>query len=423
MPGSTISSRVPAALQQIFVASQQGEDVQKISAPTDGMGFKMFRRGWGKKQKKQKVVRAPTTSSLNSERSGSRDTAADASIKAIKNKNAKTIVSAHSFHRIGGRFREKSLFSPLLTPYFPYFLLQIDSQSPQAYLDKQIEARGYSVKKYLSLEGGYYCRPTPLQQASYGSRISFAVRSSEVSLVRRLLDAGLSPNPCNNYGESLVHMVCRRGDHKLLKVLLEAGCSLQVTDDYGRTPLHDACWRADPSFETVQLILDSDTHLLQLLDCRGAAPLSYVKKENYPIWIEFLEAKLDRFWPIRDIRTEGEEHPPPLTVRSPHAIPIPDPVHALPLEVAAMVANGRMEPEEAIYLDDEDDSESDSDSEFDSDDDSDDGSQSSMSSDGTDFDQEEFAEICLRAGGPMAIANKCFRGNVQVVGGIPRKMA
>mmetsp|Transcript_128236 Transcript_128236/g.191109 ORF Transcript_128236/g.191109 Transcript_128236/m.191109 type:complete len:391 (-) Transcript_128236:101-1273(-) len=390
MAGSTASPRIPAALQHIFVASQKGEDVQKISAPTNGMGFKIFRRGWGKKQKKSRVVKAPTTSSLSSERSGSRDTAADASRKAIKEKNAKSV---------------------------------IDAQSPQAYLDRQIEARGYSVKKYVSLEGGYYCRPTPLQQASYGSRISFAVRSSEVSLVRRLLDAGLSPNPCNNYGESLVHMVCRRGDHKLLRVLLEAGCSLQVTDDYGRTPLHDACWRADPSFETVQLILDSDKHLLHLLDCRGAAPLSYVKKENYKMWIAFLETKLDRFWPIRDIRTEGEERPPPLTLRSPHSIPIPDPVHALPLEVAAMVANGRMEPEEAIYLDDEDDSESDdsdSDSEFDSDDSDDD---SSMSSEGTDFDQEEFAEICLRAGGPMAIAKKCFGGNVQVVGGIPRKMA
>jgi hypothetical protein len=273
------------------------------------------------------------------------------------------------------------------------------------------------------LEGGYYCRPTPLQQASYGSRISFAVLSSDLSQVRRLLDAGLSPNPCNNFGESLVHMVCRRGDLKLLKILLEAGCSLQVTDDYGRTPLHDACWRAEPSFESVQIILDSDVHLLRLLDCRGAAPLSYVKKENYGKWIKFLESKLDRFWPSRNMSIEGDEGPPPLTLRSPHSIPIPDPVHALPLEVAAMVANGRMEPEEAIYLDDDDDSESDdsdSDSEF-GDSDSDD---SSMSSDGSDFDQEEFAEICLRAGGPMAIAKKCFGGNVQVVGeGVPQKIA
>ena len=108
--------------------------------------------------------------------------------------------------------------------------------SPQAYLDKMLSKRGYSTTKYCSLEGGYYCRPTPYQQASYGVRISQAVRGSDSTTLRRLLDCGLSPNPCNNFGESLIHMVCRRGDSKILRILLEAGCSLQVTDDYGRTP-------------------------------------------------------------------------------------------------------------------------------------------------------------------------------------------
>jgi ankyrin repeat protein len=294
----------------------------------------------------------------------------------------------------------------------------VDQQSPQAFLDKAIEARGYSTKQHCSLEGGYYCRPTPLQQASYGSRVSQAVRASDGILLRRLLDAGLSPNPCNSYGESLVHMVCRRGDHKTLRILLESGCSLQVTDDYGRTPLHDACWRVEPSFEAVQLILDSDKYLLHLLDCRGAAPLSYVKPENYEKWIEFLKTKLERFWPMRDIGTEGEERPPPLTLREPHSLPIPDPQTALPLEVVAMVSNGRMEPEEARYLDDSSDDES----SYDSDEDSND-SYDSDNSEESDFDEEEMAEICLRAGGPMAIAKNCFGNDVRVVGGTRGKTA
>ena len=291
-----------------------------------------------------------------------------------------------------------------------------DEESAQSFLDKIIEDRGYSTRKYCSLEGGYYCRPTPLQQASYGSCISQAIRASDATLLRRLMDAGISPNPCNNFGESLVHMVCRRGDHKLLRVLLEAGCSLQVTDDYGRTPLHDACWRAEPSLELVQLILDSDKHLLSLLDCRGAAPLSYVKPNNFEVWIKFLQTKVERFWPARNIGTEGEERPPPLTLRAAHSLPVPDPVHALPLEVCAMVANGRMQPEEALYLDEsgsDDDSsyDSDGDSEDDDSGDSDDDSDSEDSgSDESDFDQEEMAEFCLRAGGPMAIAQKCFAG-------------
>jgi hypothetical protein len=302
--------------------------------------------------------------------------------------------------------------------------LKADDESPQVYLDKTIAARGYSTKKYCSLEGGYYCRPTPLQQASYGVRTSQAIRGSDATLLRRLLDAGLSANPCNNFGESLVHMVCRRGDAKILRILLEAGCSLQVTDDYGRTPLHDACWRADPSFETVQLILDSDVHLLQLLDCRGSAPLSYVKKENYHKWVTFLHGKLDRFWPTRDINTEGAERPPPLTMRPPHSLPVPDPPHGLALEVATMVSNGRMEPEEALYLDDDEDEDDDDDSDgssYDSEDDDDDDDSgdedSDLSDDDSDFDKEEMAELCLRAGGPLLIAQKAFGQGVQVVGG------
>ena len=292
---------------------------------------------------------------------------------------------------------------------------KIDEQSAQSFLDNILESRGYSTRKCCSLEGGYYCRPTPLQQASYGTCINQAIRASDATLLRRLMNAGISPNPCNNFGESLVHMVCRRGDHKLLRVLLEAGCSLQVTDDYGRTPLHDACWRAEPSFELVQLILDSDKYLLNLLDCRGAAPLSYVKPKSFPAWIKFLETKAEHFWPARNIGTDGEERPPPLTLRQAHSLPVLDPVHALPLDVCAMVANGRMLPEETLYLDD---SSSDDDSSYDSDGDSDDESGDSdddsdsegsdFSDESSDFDQEEMAEFCLRAGGPLAIAQKSF---------------
>jgi hypothetical protein len=185
---------------------------------------------------------------------------------------------------------------------------------------------------------------------------------------------------------------------------------MQVTDDYGRTPLHDACWRADPSFELVELILDSDKHLLNLLDCRGAAPLSYVKPKSFAVWIAFLEAKAERFWPARDIGVEGEERPPPLTLRKAHSLPVPDPVHALPLEVCAMVANGRMQPEEALYLDDSDSDDGSSDYSGDSGDSDDESDSEGSDSEESDFDQEEMAEFCLRAGGPLAIAQKCFAG-------------
>jgi hypothetical protein len=91
-----VNRRVPSALQDIFTASQRGDDVSKIEAPSQGLGFQIFHRAWGGKQKKKsKAIKAPTTSSLNSQRSGpSRETAADASRKAMKDK-AKSVSNKH----------------------------------------------------------------------------------------------------------------------------------------------------------------------------------------------------------------------------------------------------------------------------------------------------------------------------------------
>jgi hypothetical protein len=82
---AAVNPRIPLALQQIFLQSQRGEDVAKIAAPKNGMGFRIFRRfGAGRRKPKQRPVKAPTTSSLHSERSAtSKETAADASRKAM----------------------------------------------------------------------------------------------------------------------------------------------------------------------------------------------------------------------------------------------------------------------------------------------------------------------------------------------------
>jgi hypothetical protein len=93
--GSTATPRIPMALQQVFMASQRGDDVEKIAAPKGNIGFRIFQRaGWGRRQKKAKPMKAPNKSSLSSDRSnGSRgETAADASRKAMQ-QNEKTEVS------------------------------------------------------------------------------------------------------------------------------------------------------------------------------------------------------------------------------------------------------------------------------------------------------------------------------------------
>ena len=211
-----------------------------------------------------------------------------------------------------------------------------------------IKARGYCTRNFCSLEGGYYCKPTPLQKASYGLRVVQAVRASNEALLGKLLRCGLSPNPCNDFGESIVHMACRRGDSKLLRVLVQAGCCLQVTDDFGRTPLHDACWTAEPNFSLVEIILNADERLLHIVDCRGSSPLSYVKRDHWSKWIGFFESKKDVYWKPRNVQKDGEEGIPPLVAEAPHSRPIKDPAQAAPLQVAKQLASGTMEPD--VYL-------------------------------------------------------------------------
>ena len=45
-PASSPSPRIPLALQQIFIQSQRGDEVEKIAAPRGGIGFRMFKRAW-----------------------------------------------------------------------------------------------------------------------------------------------------------------------------------------------------------------------------------------------------------------------------------------------------------------------------------------------------------------------------------------
>lgn len=83
-----------------------------------------------------------------------------------------------------------------------------------------------------------------------------AVRGSDVKRLRRLALEGRHMNACNKYGESIVHMACRRGDLEVLTFLVSTGAILDVADDFGRTPLHDACWTPEPRFDVVTFLLN-----------------------------------------------------------------------------------------------------------------------------------------------------------------------
>ncbi|KAL7434017.1 hypothetical protein ACHAXH_002216, partial [Discostella pseudostelligera] len=78
----------------------------------------------------------------------------------------------------------------------------------------------------------------------YGTEVVSAIRSNNVESLRKLHADGANLQCGNQYGETLIHLACRRSHRELISFLVkEAGVSLRVRDDFGRTPMHDVCWR------------------------------------------------------------------------------------------------------------------------------------------------------------------------------------
>jgi len=285
-------------------------------------------------------------------------------------------------------------------------------QTPQRYLDKELSARGYSVQRYTTINSGYSNMPTPLQLASYDVHLlKMIVRDKDEHALREVLSCGISPNACTKHGESLLHKVCKSGSSSLLQVFLDCGADVQVSDGAGRTLLHNACWGAKPAFKAFELVLQQDVRLIHMMDGSGTLPLANVRDEHHGAWNMFLKTILNKYWPVRNMTKCSAQGPPSLAMEKACSHPVANPDNALSLELAAMVACGRMEPDEAIraqeLVDDADEHtdetimctfrdvdeyyeseyDSEDDSEYDSEDDSDDESE-------LDFDEiEELREI------------------------------
>jgi hypothetical protein len=227
----------------------------------------------------------------------------------------------------------------------------------QEFFINMLQSRGYPASTHATLACGYSNQPTQHQMLSYGLAFTDAIRTSNLQRARSFLfEKGLNPNACNKFGESVVHVVCRRGNHTMLQLLLDAGCSVQVCDDFGRTPLHDACWTSEPNFELISMLLDQDPWLLSLKDRRGTTPLGYVKYDSHcRLWREYLSKVADNYWPAHDVRTDNTSHDelkrssdslptiPPLALLEPNSRPIPDPKISPSLETLERVANGLQE--------------------------------------------------------------------------------
>ena len=101
---------------------------------------------------------------------------------------------------------------------------------------------------------------------------------------------------CNQFGESVLHMACRRGYASIVDFLLrEVKARSDRCDDFGRNPFHDALWTSTPNFEVVDLLIDfADPALLLSEDVRGNHPFAYARSDHSERWIEFLEKRQEK---------------------------------------------------------------------------------------------------------------------------------
>ena len=153
-----------------------------------------------------------------------------------------------------------------------------------------------NIKPSKDMGDGFFVKITEM----YGNEVVSAIRSNNIQKLRKLHADGTILQCGNQFGETLIHLACRRSHRELVAFLVkEAGVSLRVRDDFGRTPMHDLCWRANPDLELFDILLEWAPELLMLSDDRGHTPLDYSRREHWDVLIPFLLERKSKFQPIR----------------------------------------------------------------------------------------------------------------------------
>lgn len=141
---------------------------------------------------------------------------------------------------------------------------------------------------YTHASQGFFQKPSDDEMSSY-ALLAAAARSNNLSEMLDLSKNGHSLN-CNNiFGESLLHIACRRGFVDMVRLILdEPGVSVRIVDDCGRTPLHDLCWNPSPQLEICKWILEKEPSLFLIKDKRNYSPFDYTRQEHWGVWKKFL---------------------------------------------------------------------------------------------------------------------------------------
>jgi hypothetical protein len=127
---------------------------------------------------------------------------------------------------------------------------------PSDYVKSGFRVNGTCLETRRSQIEPRFQPPTQEMMQAFTPELMNLVRQNDYEKLKILQQQGRLINCCNKFGESLLHLACRRGHSRIVKLLIEeANVSLYIRDDYKRTPFHDACWTAEPNFELLDWLI------------------------------------------------------------------------------------------------------------------------------------------------------------------------
>lgn len=162
-------------------------------------------------------------------------------------------------------------------------------QSPADFVLSLCQSNGFYANIQPTASCDKFHPPTDEEIELYDLEVMTALKEEKIEVLRRMHEGGRCLQCCNRFGESLLHMACRRGFVEVVKFMIhEANVSLYVNDDFGRTPMHDACWAPKPNFPLMKLLIENAPEQIFLSDVRGHTPLSYTRRSDWQEWKKWL---------------------------------------------------------------------------------------------------------------------------------------
>jgi hypothetical protein len=172
---------------------------------------------------------------------------------------------------------------------------------PIDYIKCAFKANGVVNLDAIKIADTEFVLPTKEEIAAYRPELLNCVRQNDLVKLRALHKEGKVINCSNKFGESLLHLACRRSYTEIVEFLIkEAKVNVNIRDDYRRTPLHDACWTIEPNFALVDMLIKLYPEHMVMEDVRGFTPFDYVRHEHKGKWLHFL-------WQRRSIMRPRED--------------------------------------------------------------------------------------------------------------------